>query len=207
MGGNRTVAARTDVISQGDAPQNVHLVMAGVACRYKVLSDGRRAIMALLLPGDFCDLHVAILDRMDHNIGALTECSVVEIPRDILEDMLLHHPRIARAMWWATLVDEAILREWLVSMGRRRADRQLAHLYCELYVRLNAVGGLDGDLPSLTLEQLADTLGITTVHAHRVQQVLRDKEFVSVQGRSVRIEDFDALAKYGDFDPDYLHLS
>ena len=63
------MAAKTHIIFQGDRPGDVHLVMEGFACRSKVLPDGARQIMALLLPGDFCDLHVAILGAMDHDIG------------------------------------------------------------------------------------------------------------------------------------------
>ena len=136
----RRIEGHHDLIRQGERPENVLLVMDGWACRYKILPDGKRQIMAFLVPGDFCDLHVAILGEMDHTIGTAWGCTVVDIPRAVIDDITTNHPRITRALWWATLVDEGTLREWLVNMGQREADRQMAHLFCELLVRLQVVG-------------------------------------------------------------------
>ena len=113
------VEAQQDLIHEGDRPENVHLVMSGFACRYKVLADGKRQILAFLIPGDFCDLHVAILGAMDHSICTLSPCTIVAISRETIADLTENHPRLTRALWWATLVDEGILREWLTGMGQR----------------------------------------------------------------------------------------
>ncbi|MCE7029657.1 Crp/Fnr family transcriptional regulator [Jiella avicenniae] len=204
----RTVAARRDVISAGDRPKDVHLVIEGFACRYKLLPDGQRQIVAILVPGDFCDLHVAILGEMDHGIATLSNCTIVEIPPATVDDLTMNHPRITRSLWWATLVDEAILREWVTNLGRRPADRHIAHLMCELYLRLKAVGLVIDhtfELP-LTQQELADAIGISIVHANRMLSDLRDRGLVTFQGRRVRIADFDALMAFADFDPAYLHL-
>lgn len=204
---HRRYPARTDIIGHGDAPSEVHLVLEGFACRYKMLPDGSRSIMALLVPGDFCDLHVAILGRMDHSIGALTDCQIVDIPRAEIEDVLNHHPKLARAMWWATLVDEAVLREWLVNMGKRRSDRQMAHLICEIYLRLRSVGLAEDFRLPLTQEQLADTLGITPVHAQRVVATLKQEHLIVMEDRAITVPDIGALCAFSDFDSDYLHLN
>lgn len=205
--GSRSMGARKDIIQEGEAPSDVHLVVEGVACRYKMTPTGQRQIMALLLPGDFCDLHVAILGAMDHSIATLTPCRVVDIPRPAIED-LLANARIARALWWATLVDEAVLREWLVSMGKRAADRQAAHLFCELHLRLQ-VAGLAGpasySLP-LTQEELGDVLGLSTVHVNRVLQQLRRSGMMDFDGRTVVIYDMQGLRTFAGFISNYLHL-
>jgi CRP-like cAMP-binding protein len=202
------VQAKEDLIRQGDVPGDVHLVLDGFACRYKVLSNGRRAIMAYLIPGDFCDLHVAILGQMDHSIGALSRCQVAELPREeILR--LTENPRIARALWFATLVDEATLREWLVSMGQRSADRQMAHLFCELHLRLKLVGLGDRrgyELP-LTQEELADTLGLSTVHVNRVLQKLRRDGLIGFANGRLKLMDLDRLMAFAEFDAAYLHMA
>ena len=155
------VGPREDLIREGEAPTDVNLILEGFACRYKVLADGTRQIMAYLVPGDFCDLHVFILKEMDHSIATLSRCTVVKIPRQrILE--LTERPAIARAFWWAALVDEATLREWLVNIGARPAEQRVAHLLCELLVRLRVVGLADGgqyELP-LTQKELGDTTGL-----------------------------------------------
>lgn len=204
----RQIPAQQDITSEGDRPENVHLVMEGWACRYKLLPNGRRQIMAFLLPGDFCDLHVAILGEMDHSIGTPWGCKVVNIPQRTIHELGQSHHRIMRAMWWATLADEGTLREWLVNMGQRQADRQMAHLFCELLVRLQVVGCADAGSFELPISQndLAETLGISSVHANRVLQELREKNLVVWQNRRLRIPDVARLEAFCDFDPKYLHL-
>jgi CRP-like cAMP-binding protein len=197
----RRVEARSDLIHEGEAPSDVRLVLEGLACRYKVLPNGARQIMAYLIPGDFCDLHVAILGEMDHSIGAITDCKVVEIPRETIDELLEFYPRVARALWWCTLVDEGTLREWLVSMGRRPADQQMAHLFCELLVRLQAVGQATEDsfdLP-LTQEELGDTLGLSAVHVNRVLQSLRAERLVSFRHKTLKILDVPRLKEFAGF--------
>ncbi|MGF1626373.1 MAG: Crp/Fnr family transcriptional regulator [Alphaproteobacteria bacterium] len=203
----RQVGAHEDLIQECEPPGHVNLILEGFACRYKTLADGRRSIVAFFVPGDFCDLHVAILGQMDHSIGTITPCTVAAIPRATIE-MLIREPRIVRALWWATLVDAAILREWLASMARRPSDQQLAHLLCELLLRLRAVGHANGNsypLP-VTQEELADTLGISAVHVNRMLQQLREDGLIVLQGRTLTIPDVDRLMEFADFDPTYLHL-
>jgi CRP-like cAMP-binding protein len=204
----RDVGARQDIIEEGDKPNHVHAIIEGFACRYKLLSRGERQIMAWLVPGDICDLHIAILGDMDHAIGTLAPCKIAYIGRDTIEELTTRHPAINRALWWATLVDEGTLREWLVSMGRRAADKQMAHLFCELFTRLQTVGLTNGngfDFP-LTQEELADTLGVSNVHVNRMLQELRDYGLITLKGRTLTIPDFERLSEFADFDPNYLHL-
>lgn len=169
--------AKRDLIKEGDRPENVFLLLEGWACRYKVLPDGRRQIMAYLLPGDLCDVHNFILEEMDHSIGLLSEARVAAIPKARMLEATDKHPNLARALWWATLVDEGVLREWLVNIGQRSAFDRLAHLFSELYLRLQLVGLADGDsfdMP-LTQEELGDTMGLTSVHVNRMLQKMRDE--------------------------------
>ena len=203
----RTVPARTDLIREGAKPSNVFLVVDGFACRYKILPTGKRHIMAYLLPGDFCDLHVFILEAMDHNLGTLSACSVVEIPRsEILA--LLERPALARAVWMATMADEGTLREWLVNLGSRPAEERVAHLLCELLFRLRVVGMSVGDsyeLP-LTQNEIADTMGLSAVHVNRVIQRLRKEKLITLKEHSLVILDIARLTSFAGFTPNYLHL-
>jgi CRP-like cAMP-binding protein len=205
----RIIDPRQDIIHEGDRPENVHLILEGFACRYKLLPGGERQIMAYLVPGDFCDLHVSILGEMDHSIATLSRCKVVHIPCRAIEDITENHGRINRALWWATLVDEATLREWLVNMGRRPADKQLAHLLCELLVRLQAVGLATEnsyEFP-VTQAELADTLGISTVHVNRMLQQLRKDGLLTLEGNRLTITNVDGLKGFAEFNPNYLHLT
>ena len=158
----REVAARRDVIREGDRPRAVNLVLDGWACRYKTLPDGRRQIVALFVPGDLCDINVFILKEMDHNIGAITSLRVAEIGRDHFEALMLDHPRIAQALWWDELVTVAIQREWTLNVGQRTAYERIAHLMVELFLRLQAVDLVRGsqcDFP-LTQVDIADATGL-----------------------------------------------
>lgn len=202
------VGARVDLIREGDAPSHVNLILKGFACRYKTTPDGSRQIMAYLVPGDFCDLHVFILKAMDHTIATLSRCQVVKIPRaQILE--LMERPAIARAFWWAALVDEATLREWLVNIGVRSAEQRVAHLLCELLLRLETVGLTNGDTYELPITQaeLADTTGLTSVHVNRVLQRLRQDGLITLKSRNLMIMDVERLKAFSGFNPNYLHLA
>jgi CRP-like cAMP-binding protein len=204
----RQIGAHQDLIQEGDRPEDVRLVLDGLACRYKLLSDGSRQIMALLVPGDFCDLHVAILGEMDHAIATLSACTMVEISRNTVLDLTLNHPRIAHALLWATLVDEGVLREWLVGAGKRDADHRTAHLFCELLVRLQAVGRADEnsyELP-LTQAELADLLGLSEVHVNRTLQALREADLIVLRSKHLTIPDVERLKAFAQFTPNYLHL-
>jgi CRP-like cAMP-binding protein len=203
----REVGARRDIISEGDNPENVHVMMEGWAARYKVVDDGARQITAFLLPGDFCDLHVAILGEMDHGIVALTPAKVAYVPHQAMEELQRERPELVRALWWATLVDEAVLRSWIVNIGRRDAQQRIAHLFCELHARLKLVGLVTAgqfDLP-LTQEILADALGLTPVHVNRTLQRLRSDDLIVLKSGELTILDIEGLRKLAGFDPNYLH--
>ena len=204
----RDVGPREDLIREGDAPSDVRLILAGFACRYKRLAGGRRQIMAYLVPGDFCDLHVFILKAMDHTIATLSPCRVVDIPRPRILEMT-ERPALGRALWWAALVDEATLREWLVNIGARPAEQRVAHLLCELLLRLRTVGLANGDSYELPITQaeLADTVGLTNVHVNRVLQRLRGDGLITLRGKHLVILDVERLNAFSGFTPNYLHLA
>lgn len=203
----REIEAKRDIIHEGQAPENVFLILSGFACRYKITNDGRRQIMAYLVPGDFCDFQVFILKEMDHSIGTLSRCTVVELSRQTVLD-LTERPAIARAFWWACLVDAAVLREWLVNVGQRDAEPRIAHLLCELLMRLEAVGLVKDNAFRLPITQidLADTVGITNVHANRMLTSLRDDGLIEINSQSMIIKDVQRLKKLSGFNPNYLHL-
>lgn len=106
----RATAAKQDIISEGARPDHLHLIVQGWAARYKNLPNGTRQIMAFLIPGDFCDLHGKVLGAMDHSIVALTPCKVAWVASDRFDQLTAEHAVLTRALWWGTLLDEAILR-------------------------------------------------------------------------------------------------
>lgn len=206
---SRVVPAREEIVGEGAKTQDVHLIAEGFACRYKLMPSGRRSIIAYLLPGDFCDLHLAILRRMDHAVMALTPCSIIDISHRAIYELIDSRPRLARALWWTMLADEAILREWLINMGQRSAEMQLAHLFCELFARLEIVGMVrdNGFKLPLTQEELGHTLGISTVHVNRVLQHLRESGLIRLADKTVIIPNLAKLEEFAEFDPSYLSLT
>jgi CRP-like cAMP-binding protein len=204
----RRYGAGKNLIKEGDRPEFVFLLVDGWAYRYKVLPDGRRQIMAYLIPGDLCDIHIFILKEMDHSIGLLSNAQVAAIPKQAMLDLIHEHPRIGEALFWSTLVDEGVLREWLVNLGQRDAFQRIAHLFCEMWLRMCQVGLTEGgefSLP-LTQEQLGDTMGLTSVHVNRVLQRMRAEGLISLSSKNLVIHDIDRLKQIAQFDPNYLHL-
>lgn len=199
-----------DLIRQGDRPDVAQLMLSGWAYRYKVLKDGSRQIVGYLLPGDICDLHVTMLGEMDHSIGLLTDADVVRIPTRDLQSLMERFRQIERALWRATLVDEAILREWLANIGQRDAFSRIGHHLCELWHRMMSVGLVNDrdqfDLP-LTQEELGDSLGLTSVHVNRTIKRLREDGLIALKQKRLTVLDPKRLTKVTGFEPDYLHLS
>ncbi|GJE28884.1 Crp/Fnr family transcriptional regulator [Methylobacterium organophilum] len=202
----RRVEARTDIVQQGDEPRCVNLVLAGWACRYKQFADGRRQIISLFVPGDLCDPHIFVMRSMDHSLATITPISIVRLSEEAI-DTITRSPRLQAALWWDSLVTSAIHREGIVSLGQRSAAERLAHFFCELSLRLQAVGlGTEAgyELP-LTQQDIAEMLGITNVHVNRTLRDMRDSGLVTLRGRQLTIHDFTALKRLAIFDPSYLH--
>ncbi|MFL6858209.1 MAG: Crp/Fnr family transcriptional regulator [Allosphingosinicella sp.] len=184
------------------------LLVEGIACRYKDLADGQRQIMELHIAGDFIDLHGFLLKQLDHNVGSITDCRFALVPHDALRRISETQPHLARLLWFSTLLDAAIHREKILSIGRRSALGRIAHLLCELKVRLGLVGEVDGDTYALPLTQadIADATGLTSVHVNRMLRKLRDDNILTFRSGRVTIHDWERLKKIAEFDPTYLHL-
>src|SRR3984893_11603712 len=203
----QNVPARHDLIREGDKPGPIFVILAGWACRYKMLPEGTRQITAFLMPGDCCDMHASVLDQMEHAIAMLTPGRVAMIPSARMEELILSRPALTRAFWWTQLVDEDTLRAWIVSMGRRNSLQRVAHLMCELYVRAHNIGLFAGDRFELPLTQvvLGDALGLTAVHVNRVLRKLRVSGVMELAAGSLIIADISKLAHIAGFDDNYLH--
>lgn len=203
----RDLPANFHLIREGDEPDPVFVILEGWACGYKMLPDGGRQIMSFLLPGDFCDIHIAVLEAIDHNIMTLTKARVASLPRAQMEALVQARPALTQAFWWSQLVDQSILRAWIVSMGRRKSVERVAHLMCELYIRMRNIGLADDHECRMPLTQLvlADALGLTPVHVNRVLKVLKTAEVMELNRGSLKIINSAKLAEIAGFDGNYLH--
>ena len=203
-----SIKADQDIVREGDRPSRSCLILSGFACTYKVTANGKRQIVSFNIPGDIPDLQSLHLKVLDNSVSTISPCSVGFIAHEALRDICIRNPRLASAFWRETLIDAAIFREWVMNVGRRETYNRMAHVLCELLVRLRAVGLAEGhscDLP-ITQGEFADALGVTNVHVNRVIQQLRADGLIELSGDRLHILDWEKLKQVGEFDPTYLHL-
>ena len=196
-----------DIVRIGEHASRSCLLLEGFTCVYKLTSDGKRQIMAVHVPGDMPDLQSLHLKVMDMSIASISTSMVGFIQHNALKQACERSPRLTAAFWRETLVDASIYRDWILNIGQRGAYPRVAHLLCELLVRLKAVGFADNDsfrLP-ITQAELADAIGITPVHMNRVFQALRADGLIEAKRGKVTILEEKRLKEEGDFDPLYLH--
>ncbi|WP_106639382.1 Crp/Fnr family transcriptional regulator [Allosphingosinicella vermicomposti] len=196
------------IVKAKEEQQFSNLLIEGIVHRYKDLQDGSRQSLELSVAGDFIDLHSLLMKRLDHNIGALTNCRLVLFPHDRLKALIGEWHHLGRLLWLSTMIDASIHREWIVSLGLRSAKARIAHLICEIKVRLETVAlaeGLTYELP-LTQEDFGELLGLTAVHVNRSLRELREQDVVTFNKKVVDIRDWERLTAIAEFDPFYLGL-
>lgn len=195
------------IVREGESTSSCALLLKGFAYRQKFVGEGARQIISLHIPGEFVDLQNCLLPVADHNVQSLDQTELASIPKAALLDLTARSPNLGKAMWLDTLVDASIFREWVVNVGRRDARTRIAHLLCELALRLQASGAVrDGvyHFP-LTQEQLADATGLTAVHTNRTLQALRKEGLINLSQSALAVLDWERLRDVGDFSERYLH--
>ncbi len=202
----RTVERDAFIAREGEEPASFSLILEGCAFRQKVVRNGTRQIISFHFPGEFIDLQSCLLAVNDHGVQTLGACVLAVVPRNALLALIAQRPSLARAMWFDTLLEGAIFREWVVNVGRRNARARIAHLLCELAIRLDSTAedGRAYYLP-LTQEHIADATGLTSVHTNRTIQGLRREGLISLASGRLVVHDWSALRSIGDFSDLYLH--
>lgn len=196
------------IVREGDDAEHTCLMLSGYSIRTKMAGNGGRQVFSIHMRGDIADLQNSLLGTADHNLQALNRVEVALIRVETIQEIAFARPAIGRAMWFQTLVEASIFREWTLNVGRRDARTRAAHLLCEFALRLEAAGlgeKIGYELP-MTQEQLADALGLTSVHTNRTLMALSADGLISRTKRMVRINDWMRLAEVGDFNAAYLHL-
>lgn len=203
----RSVAAGAHLVRDGDRPENCAMLASGFAHRYKITGDGARQIVSLHLPGEFVDLHNSFLGIAAHSAQTLADADLVLIPHLAVNEIAWTRPAVGRAFLIETLIDASIFREWVMNVGRRDARSRIAHILCEFSLRLEAAGLCKNHRYSLpmTQEQLADAVGLTSVHVNRVLRQLDEAGLITRDRRSIVIEDWKRMREVGDFSDRYLH--
>ena len=200
-------AGRT-LTRSGQSLTHSTLLVEGIVSRYVDLAEGQRQIVELHVPGDFVDLHGFLLKRLEHNVGALTRVTVALTPHEAVRRITEEEPHLARLLWFSTLIDAAVQRERIVSVGRRSALARVAHLICEMNVRMETVGLARSGAFALPITQtdIADATGLTSVHVNRMLRRLREDGLVGYRGGEVQIHAWEQLQRAAEFSPDFLYL-
>lgn len=195
------VPAKRDLVIPAETVGHAILVAEGTLGRFDLMRNGARQITALHIPGDMCDLHSVVAPKTGWGITALSAATVLNVPHDGLARIAESHPNIAIAFWRDTVLDASVLAKWIGNMGRKNALARVAHLLCEMGVRMERVGlgQRQAYAFDLTQEQLGDVVGLTPVHVNRTLRALRDEGLVTIKGRMVEILDWDRLAVEAEF--------
>ena len=201
--------AGANVVVEGETPRSAFVVTRGMACRFRLMPDGKRQILTILIPGDFFDLHVFLLKAMDHSVAAIGPTRIAAIGREAVIDIIANHPRIGAALWWSAMQEEAMLRERIVALGRRSARGRVAYILCELVWRQRSIGIAEDHAIRLPFTQtdLADMLGLTSVHINRVLQGFRRDELITLAHRRLSLHDLERLQAISGLTNDYLQLN
>jgi len=202
--------ARRTTHHRGDPVHHSTLLLSGAMCRYMDARDGYRQLVAYQVPGDFIDLHGFPLQRLDHDIATITEAEVAVVPHDRLTRLTERMPHLGRLLWFSTLIDAAMHREWIFRIGRLDAIGRIAHFVCETRARMAAIERVDADgwfdFP-LTQQDLGEACGLTSVHVNRTVKRLREQGLLDLRDKRARVGDVVALSRLGEFNPDYLYLT
>lgn len=204
----RSVEAGVDIVAHGAIPTECSFVIDGLLCRYALTGEGNRQIVSFHIPGDLPDRDSLHMAALDHSVGSLSAARIAFIPHAALYRLVETHPNIALAFWRDAVAEGGVYRQWLTSIGRRTAKQRLAHVICETFARMEAVGQADSGqfhFP-VTQGQLGDALGLSSVHINRTLQELRNDGLLTWKGTVVTILEPERLREAGDFDPSYLRL-
>ena len=205
----RALSAGQYVVWEGDQPQNSCVLNSGFAYRHKMAGNGGRQIMSIHIKGDIVDLQNSLLGVADHNVQMLTDGRLALVPVEAMRDIAFSRPAVGMAMWYETLVEGSIFREWILNIGRRDAKTRIAHLLCEFALRLETaeLGKAGRYTLPISQDQLADAVALTSVHVNRMLMGLEADGLIKRTKREITIDDWTSLAKAGDFEPRYLHLA
>ncbi|WP_375429393.1 Crp/Fnr family transcriptional regulator [uncultured Sphingomonas sp.] len=202
----RSFSAGVDLVTEGVRTDHIYFLTQGWACRYKTTRQGARQITGLAVPGDVCNLDSFMRAEVNFGVRSLTAVTVAKLPRDRVQALAAERPGVARAFTWLSIMENSILSERALSIGRKSARERLAHFLCELSTRLgSAVGNEAVFLLPITQEQIADVLGLTSVHVNRTMRSLRAEGLIAGAGRQVTVPDMAMLSRVGGFDGSYLH--
>ncbi len=195
------VGSQSDIIADEASSNQLHILLKGWACKYRLMADGRRQILQIHLPGEVCDVDKICNDHLSFGVFALTDCRVATIPLDWIRKAADERQALRDLLWSLLQSEYATMTEHVVSLGRRSARERTAYVFCDLLHRLRALNeGLDGSfrLP-LTQVDIGDYLGLSTVHINRTLQDLKGERLIQNGGRTYTVIDVEGLERVAGY--------
>ena len=202
------LAPRSTIVERGEWLDHSYYIVEGTMMRHLDDRNGERQLVGVNIAGDFVDLHGFPMKRLDHSVGSLDRVLLAKFSHKSIADLVAQMPHLARAMWFSTLLDAAMHREWIFRLGRLNAEARIAHLISELITRLRFVNLYDGrNFPIRLLQRdYAEACGITPVHANRSFRTLRERGILDPRGDGqIIVLDEGRLRDLCDFNADYLY--
>jgi CRP-like cAMP-binding protein len=196
----------TTMLARGELCTHSTILIDGYMMR-TIHNHGRRFVVGLHVPGDFVDLHGFALQRLDHDLVTLGPVRVGHAPHERIAEVMEKQPRLTRLLWFATLLDAAIHREWILQLEQLTAVKRVAHVFSELWHRLDLVGlgRRDGLRTPLIQSDLADMCGTTPIHMNRALGQLKKEGIAEFRRGTLYVHDRARLEAFGEFDPTYLY--
>jgi CRP-like cAMP-binding protein len=204
----RRYARHEVIVRAGERIDHCHLLLSGFTARCHVDSTGDRQIVGIGVAGDMLDIHGVVLGRLDQDITALSPCEVATLPHSRLKEMTRLSGEIQKVFWLQAAVEHSIQAAWIQALGAKRGTAKIAHIFCELQLRLALVGiatQMGFPMP-LSQQEMADYAGMTHVHLNRCLKELREAGLISLASGWAKVLDFEGLKRLARFDESYLNL-
>ena len=200
--GQRQVRKRTDIVVQGYKYRKLGFVEAGMAASYKLLHNGKRQILGVILPGNLIGFPASFYDRANFSVVAITDMSIQVCSFDAFMQACCQRPLLTMALLWLAVEETATYADHIIDTGRRTPIERVAHFFLELHSRLEALGDATNttfELP-LSQEAIGDVLGLSAPHVNRVLRRLREDGLVTIDGHTVTLNDLEALQTMTQFE-------
>jgi CRP-like cAMP-binding protein len=192
-----------DLVVDGNEYRHLSFVRDGYAMRYKLLRNGKRQILNVILPGDVIGFPVSFVDRSTYSVVTLSDLKLNICSIDAYVRLCFERPQFGLALAWLAVKEAAIYAERVVDIGRRTPVERLVHFLLELHSRMLTIGLAEKTSFKLPISQevIADALGLSVPHLNRVMQHLRKEKLISNSARVVEFFDIAALQTLAHYQP------
>ena len=204
--GELTIRKRRDLIVDGYEYRKLCFVSDGYAVRYKLLPNGKRQILNVVLPGDVVGLPGSFYERAVYSVSAVTDLRMQVCPLDAYVQLCYRRPQFGLALSWIAVQEATTYAEHVIDIGRRTPIERLSHFLLELHARLKAVGRAEERRFTLPFSQevIADVLGLSVPHLNRTMQQLRAEKLIAASERTVEFVDPAAMQTLAHYQPQAL---